>query len=298
MKFWMPFFLIFVSVSSLILELEARGRPAPSPSGELYFVVDPSTVTAGRTLSVSFYSSAPVTRARVIYGSRSAIFYSQTPHEWRALLGTHSLEEPGPREMGVEVVGEKGEVRTSRVPFVIVGGTYPISRLSLSAQKDSLLSSGAVDRDAAQLAKVYEKLGALQKFWSGPFVLPSTGIVSSVYGARRAYGQRLSRSPHSGMDIANKEGTPVRAPQRGQVVFSDWLESFGHCVILDHGQGVYSYYLHMKQRVAKVGEKLSQGQDIGLMGQEGLATGPHVHWSMVVAGERVDPQEWVDRDIP
>jgi lysostaphin len=133
--------------------------------------------------------------------------------------------------------------------------------------------------------------------WSNFFVLPTTGIISSPYGARRAYTHRTTYTAHTGTDIANDPGTPIVAPNRGRVVFAQWLDSFGHSVVLDHGLGVYSYYLHMKETSVKKGDLLEPGAPIGLMGAEGLATGPHLHWSFVVSGERVEPLEWTEREF-
>jgi murein DD-endopeptidase MepM/ murein hydrolase activator NlpD len=133
-----------------------------------------------------------------------------------------------------------------------------------------------------------------EKLWSGVFVFPTTGVITSVFGARRAYGNRPPGPGHSGTDIANMEGTPVTAPAPGVVVFADWLDSFGNAVALDHGQGVFTYYLHMKQKTVQVGDRVQTGSQLGFMGKEGIATGPHLHWSMVVGGEKVSALEWTE----
>ena len=100
-----------------------------------------------------------------------------------------------------------------------------------------------------------------------------------------------------GITIATEAGAQIVAPAQGRVVFAGRLESFGHTVVLDHGQGVYSYYLHMVSRAVKPGQRVKRGRLVGLRGSEGVATGPHLHWSLVVGGVRVDPLEWVEREI-
>ncbi|MBK8575330.1 MAG: M23 family metallopeptidase [Elusimicrobia bacterium] len=177
-------------------------------------------------------------------------------------------------------------------------GSYPISRIKLKPEKDALFTSGAVERDGERMAAFYKRPGFPKKLWEGTFLWPATGIVSSGFGSRRSYGARPPTGSHSGVDIANSTGTSVIASAPGHVVLAEPMESFGTVVMLDHGQGIYSYYLHMQSGSVRVGQSVARGQPIGLMGQEGIATGPHVHWSLTVAGVRVDPMEWADKAIP
>lgn len=269
----------------------AAGRRPFAP----VFSVDPSTVTAGRTFCVFMETKAVFDEASVSFRKHRARFYRLPDGRWRALLGVHSLEEPGPKHAFFHAKMKEREFRTT-VDFSVQPGTYPVSKVTLSKERDKLVDKMA--RDSKILEDVYKSTGDPQKHWSGFFIFPATGIVSSVYGARRQYGERRWSSPHSGTDVANVLGTAITAPNRGRVAYAGWLECFGNVVVLDHGQGVYSYYLHMTQALAKKDDFLEKGAPLGLMGAEGIATGPHVHWSFVVNGERVDPLEWTQREVP
>ena len=103
-------------------------------------------------------------------------------------------------------------------------------------------------------------------------------------------GKDVPKAPHSGMDIAVPQGTPVKAPAAGIVTFADPdLYLTGGTVLLDHGHGVSSNFLHMSRIDVKVGERIEQGQVIGAVGMTGRATGPHLHWGMNWFDVRVDP---------
>jgi murein DD-endopeptidase MepM/ murein hydrolase activator NlpD len=193
---------------------------------------------------------------------------------------------------------EDGRVGTVTRTFTVRPGNYPVGRIRLSKLKDRLLTDGRVERDAAYLNDFYRAPTETHRLWRGPFLRPVEGIVTSVFGARRSYGRRPATTPHMGIDLGAPAGTPVLAANHGRVRFARWLESFGHTVLIDHGQGVFTYYLHMQNSEVAEGARVERGDPIGLVGQEGIATGPHLHWSLVVGGVRVDPAEWLETEIP
>jgi murein DD-endopeptidase MepM/ murein hydrolase activator NlpD len=255
--------------------------------------VDPSTVTAGRTLVVETTGPAP-RRAAVLYNGRRILFFNQPDGSARARVGISTLEDAGARTLTVR--WPPGA--SAAVPFWVQAGTFPVSRLTLKPDREKLVTSGRMDRDAAHLARVYRRPMGTEKLWDGHFVLPSTGVFTTVFGARRDYGDGKITGSHSGQDIANSAGAFVRAPAGGWVVYARRLDSFGWTVLLDHGQGVFTYYLHMRALDVSIGARVKTGDLLGRMGAEGVATGSHVHWSLVVSGERVDPLEWVERAVP
>jgi murein DD-endopeptidase MepM/ murein hydrolase activator NlpD len=284
------------AVAGAVLVLAASSLWAKGRAPAARFTVQPSTVTAGRTLAVWLETPDAVKAATLVFQKAEARFFPMAENRWRALIGISSLESPGPKTAQAVVQGRRGKPARRAVSFSVQAGTYPVSHVHLTPEKERLLE--LMERDGEVLAKIYRKPGISEKLWSGTFILPATGVVSSVFGARRSYTGRNWLSPHSGTDIANSTGTPVVAPGRGRVVYRDRLESFGNVVMLDHGHGVFSYYLHMLEISAKKGDLVDKGAPLGLMGQEGVATGPHVHWSLAVAGERVDPLEWTVTEFP
>lgn len=127
--------------------------------------------------------------------------------------------------------------------------------------------------------------------WRQRFVWPVTGRISGVFGSQRIYAGEPG-APHSGVDIGRPTGTPVAAPADGTVVLAAdapfTLE--GHLLIIDHGMGLSSAFLHLSRIDVRQGQQVRQGQLVGAIGATGRATGPHLHWGMVWRGVRVDPQ--------
>ena len=119
---------------------------------------------------------------------------------------------------------------------------------------------------------------------------PVIGRISGVYGSQRVYNGE-PRQPHYGVDVAGAIGTPVYAPAPGDVTFSNpdtWFS--GGLVILDHGHGLSSAFLHLSKALVEVGQRVEQGDLIGEIGAQGRATGPHLDWRMNLFERRIDPQ--------
>lgn len=127
--------------------------------------------------------------------------------------------------------------------------------------------------------------------WTERFAWPATGRISGVYGSQRILGG-VPRNPHAGVDIARPTGTPVVAPASGVVVLAG-PPSFsleGNLLIIDHGNRLFSSFLHLSRTNVTVGDKVAQGQRVGAIGATGRATGAHLHWAMSWGEVRVDPQ--------
>ena len=121
------------------------------------------------------------------------------------------------------------------------------------------------------------------------FIWPVTGRISGRFGNQRVYNG-TPKSPHSGMDIAVPTGTPVKAPTDGVITFADpCLYLTGGTLVLDHGHGISSNFLHLSRIDVKVGDSVKQGDVIASSGATGRVTGPHLHWGMNWFDIRIDP---------
>ncbi len=150
-----------------------------------------------------------------------------------------------------------------------------------------------IEREQAQVSAARKRDDDRDDF-DVKFIWPVTGRISGVYGSQRVYNG-TPKSPHSGLDVAAAQGTPIHAPAGGVVTFAEPdLYLTGGTVLIDHGHGVSSNFLHLSRIDVMVGERVEQGQVIGLVGATGRATGPHMHWGMNWLDVRVDPQLLVD----
>jgi murein DD-endopeptidase MepM/ murein hydrolase activator NlpD len=127
--------------------------------------------------------------------------------------------------------------------------------------------------------------------WAQRFIWPSTGRISGQFGSQRVF-RGVPAAYHSGVDVAAGAGAPVVAPADGIVVLAGppMFSLEGNLVILDHGMGLNSAFLHLARADVAVGQRVRQGQRIGSVGATGRATGPHLHWSLMWNGARLDPQ--------
>jgi murein DD-endopeptidase MepM/ murein hydrolase activator NlpD len=128
--------------------------------------------------------------------------------------------------------------------------------------------------------------------WSGAWRTPLDSPVVGLFG-RRSVVNGQARSPHGGVDLRGGTGTPIQAPAGGRVALVLDTYFSGLMVLIDHGLGVVSGYRHLSRAMVQVGQTVTPGQVIGLVGDSGRVTGPHLHFDMHLAGARVDPLAWI-----
>jgi murein DD-endopeptidase MepM/ murein hydrolase activator NlpD len=127
--------------------------------------------------------------------------------------------------------------------------------------------------------------------WRQQFIWPRIGRISGLFGSQRIY-QGTAGAYHGGVDVAGATGVPVVAPADGVVILAAADKPFtleGHLLMIDHGHGLNSAFLHLSRIDVKVGDAVTQGQRIGAVGATGRATGPHLHWGMKWNDARIDP---------
>src|SRR5438552_1729288 len=136
-----------------------------------------------------------------------------------------------------------------------------------------------------------------EREWSGRFRPPVNATISDVFGTRRTFNGKV-QSMHQGLDYAVPSGTPVLALNTGTVLLARPLYFEGNCVVLDHGQGLLTLYLHLSEFKVKEGDRVEGGQELGLSGGTGRATGPHLHIAVRWQGIYLNPATLMKLKLP
>ena len=131
-----------------------------------------------------------------------------------------------------------------------------------------------------------------ERLWVLPLTRPVPGDVSSLYGLKRVFNGQ-PRGLHKGLDLRGPQGQPVLACADGQVALASNLYFSGNVVYINHGEGVFTAYLHLSEILVQNGDRVRKGQVVGLVGATGRVTGPHLHLSLLVQGVSVDPQPFL-----
>jgi murein DD-endopeptidase MepM/ murein hydrolase activator NlpD len=145
-----------------------------------------------------------------------------------------------------------------------------------------------IKREAAEIRALRYVAGTGSDFVT-PMIWPAHGPISGVYGSQRILNGE-PRAPHMGVDIAAPAGSPIVAAGGGVVRFAGELFLTGNTILIDHGYGLETSYAHLSRIDVKPGQRLRQGEQIGLVGATGRVTGPHLHWGMEWFEIRLDPQ--------
>lgn len=217
-------------------------------------------------------------------GSRIVVLPSDKKNQWLLVVAI-----PLKKTDSIQYIQITKPIKTT-IPFHVSNKLYNTQYLTI---KD-LSKVDPQPQDLKRIAKETKKLTEIFAHYSNEnpfqqsFTAPITGPVSSLFGLNRFYNKQ-PRDPHSGLDIAAQEGQPVYAVNNGTVVETGDYFFTGNTVILDHGMGVFSLYAHLSKIDVKIGDKVTQGQLIGLIGMTGRATGPHLHWTMIVNQTLVEP---------
>ncbi len=223
---------------------------------------------------------------------------------WFALAGISLETVPGPYLL--ELSGERLAAKDANTKitfsrnFMISRGKYPKIKVNLSVEsKFTEPSPEQVKQieEGQQIKKDYLNRVTPDREWSGQFAAPAEAPISDVFGSERIFNGKTS-SPHLGLDFRVPSGTPVKAMNDGTVLLARPLFFEGNFVVLDHGQGFLTLYLHLSEFKVKEGDHVKRGQEIGLSGGTGRATGPHLHVAARWQGTYLDPAQLMKLRLP
>jgi murein DD-endopeptidase MepM/ murein hydrolase activator NlpD len=234
------------------------------------------------------------------FGHQLNFSYDSHSKTWFALAGVSFETKPGRYKL--ELSGEttrKSSTKFART-FTISQAVYPKIRIELAVDKKFTEPDPEQLKQIADSNKVKEEhLNQLtpEREWGGNFAAPVDASTSDVYGSQRIFNG-VAQRPHYGLDYRVRTGTSVKAMNAGTVLLARFLYYEGNFVVIDHGQGLLTMYLHLSQLETKEGETVKRGQEIGLSGGSGRATGPHLDVRVRWQGVYLDPARLLGMSLP
>lgn len=279
--------LFWTRCSSPSVQLSSQPIPvmekkaAPKVEAQIY----PETPLPGSIFTVEVETGPQASEASIKFQGRKIPLWRVSEGRFRGILGIDLKEN------------------RDRIPLQIFIGEKLIRQMeiSLSKREDSIqrltLPPEKVDLGPKELARVQKEQAELEALWNQGipdplwkevFRKPLRGAVGTPFGVRRFINGE-ERNAHSGVDLRASQGTKIRAANSGRVV---WVADHffgGNTVVVDHGAGLFTLYMHLSKTVVEVGEFVTRGDVIGHVGATGRATGPHLHWGAHFYEYNVDP---------
>ena len=209
------------------------------------------------------------------------------PEGWVALVGIPLDTKPGPHAALLRPANDAPE---RQLAFTVTPKKYDEQRLKVAEKRHVDPLQEDLERIARERIRIDAALGHYSSEFTPQLALqpPVPGRRSSSFGLRRFFNDQ-PRNPHTGMDIAAPEGTPIASPAPGRVLDTGDFFFNGNTVFVDHGLGVVTIFCHLDRIDVKAGDLVDTGTPLGQVGATGRVTGPHLHWGIAVNRALVDP---------
>ncbi|WP_319542406.1 M23 family metallopeptidase [uncultured Pseudodesulfovibrio sp.] len=275
----------------------AAEKATPVNSGSALVLAAPARIGVGQPFLVRLTSDQPLDSVSVYWLGKEvepSISVWNNRHVALVMLGSDVLDtKAGKQDLSV-IASVDGKENTLRRSVQVTSMEYPKQELTLPPSMvtppQDVYDRISKEREQTTAAK---NTVTPKRLWKLPLQRPVDGEISSTYGLQRILNG-TPKNPHRGQDMRSPMGNPVKSVADGLVVLVGDHYYAGNSVYIDHGNGVVSMYFHLSKPIVKEGDTVQRGQAIGLSGMSGRATGPHLHFSLSVLGELVDPQPLFD----
>lgn len=244
-------------------------------------------IRPGDVSLVRVESDVPLDSLSGQFDGREIVFYGDG-NVHTALIAADMNMEPGDYQIDLTAFAD-GQELVENTTVEVSARDYNVERLTLP---DNMVTPGKevierIIRESKSLKKV-KNIVSPDRFWDGEFVRPAEGKLANNFGVRRILNG-IEKKSHSGHDLKAYKGTPVKSPNAGTVVYVDNMYYGGKTIVVDHGHGLSTLYMHLSKILVNHGESVEKGEVIGLVGSTGRSTGPHLHWGAHLGGINVDP---------
>ena len=282
---------------ALVACLAVPGASAQSVAGPPRLTWRPRAPLEGSAVVLALL--APTDDSVTVHGELAGepLHFERTPHGWRALAAV-------PFDRADSVAARATIERPGGATDSLVAWLVPRRRRAprekLRAAPEFVQPPDSLDERIREeqdlVVGVRHRAHDTPRLWHEPFMRPRSSAMTDRFGVARVFNGEL-RSRHMGVDFAGRRGASVRAANRGVVALVADLYLSGTTILIDHGAGLVTGYLHLSRTLVQVGDTVQRGQQIGEVGASGRVTGPHLHWLAAYGGITFDPLGLVGLDL-
>jgi murein DD-endopeptidase MepM/ murein hydrolase activator NlpD len=282
----------------LVLPGDATEGPGALPPGIQSASVEPLPLVQGKTADIQVAALDDNVLSGELAG-KELNFFAEEDGKLAALQGVSAKQELGLYPLTIMGHLADGTPFGFTQMVSVQDGNYPLDPTLYV--DPATIDPEVTEPENAQWAALTSVVTP-EKYWEGGFGVPVDPAFAdcwpSRFGNRRSYNDGPYDFYHTGLDFCGQVGQPIYAPADGVVVFSDFLTVRGNATVIDHGEGVFTGYLHQSEFLVQTGDRVTKGQLIGRIGATGRVVGPHLHWEVIVGGVQVDPMDWLEQEFP
>ncbi len=253
------------------------------------------TISNGRTTVLEFKKIDKIKYDKISFGKKIFKIYKHPSDKNKLYSMIPVSYYATPKKRTIEIFYTKdGETKSKKILLHVVDGNYKKEKIKVQNSKVNPTDDKVkrrIAKEYSQAMRIYATITP-KLYISSKFIAPMESKITSEFGKARVYNDTL-KGYHSGTDYRAKIGTPIKASNDGVVVLVKKRFYSGGTVILDHGHAIYTCYYHMSKFNVIDGQSVKKGDIIGLSGNSGRVTGPHLHFSARVSGEQVDPLQFI-----
>jgi murein DD-endopeptidase MepM/ murein hydrolase activator NlpD len=286
------------TLTAAVLMTLAASASAGTP-GRWTLTHQPVRIVNGAPVLLRAITPQPVRRlSGKWFGHEISFNFDEGRKAWFALAGASLETKPGAYPIELEAETVSGKLLTYQQPIKVQRQSYPRAILKVPGRytAPSPEELRKIEQDKEIKEEAFKTLSADRK-WKGNFIRPVAGAVSGVFGVQRVFNGTV-QSTHQGLDFRVPAGTSVAAVNGGRVILAGSLFYEGNCVVIDHGQGLLTLYLHLSKILVREGDIVEKSQPIALSGGTGRATGPHLHLAARWQGVYLNPAGLLSLRLP
>jgi murein DD-endopeptidase MepM/ murein hydrolase activator NlpD len=295
-----------ISLAGLLLAtlpvcaIEVQGTTSKTKAADSWSVsYKPLRLVNGSPIAFHVVSPEPLKSLAGKWLEHEVFFSSDSQGKvWYGLAGASLETGPGNHSLELKGITTAGKDLSFQKQIAVGKGKYHSIAASVPKQytEPNAEQLQKIDQDKALKERAFAHLTP-EREWAGSFRPPVKAQISDVFGTSRTFNGKV-QSVHQGLDYAVPEGTSVTAVNSGTVLLAQPLFFEGNCVVLDHGQGLLTLYMHLSKIEVKDGDRVTSGQRIGVSGGTGRATGPHLHVAVRWQGIYLNPETLLSLQLP